>query len=295
MASKTNDYLWDGERHKVPERDTQRAKLYEAERVAFGEDFTRVIGDGSMEAVEEFVRRVESSQTWINLLANSGRTPIKGGLRLRDGRRNRSASANAFELTLPRWSRTAPIVLHEMAHAATPGGGHNWPFAAAYLILVGRFVSAEARDKLKAQFRKDKVRFAPPRKFSPEHLAKLRAQGFKLAAARQGPKPAVGELTPEMIQAGTVVFHVTRAKSDAPFEVVRKVAKGPVTHVTWAPDGPVVSWESGYGVRFDAGRMFPAEAPALERAAQLNRERAQLLLAAAARQLLVAAAARGES
>lgn len=184
------NYLWDDSYHKVAKRDTQRQKLYDAERKAFGEDFKRILGDGSMGAVEEFVRRVESSQTWQQLLARSGVRPLSNGLLLKDGRRNRRASANRWQVTLPRWARTAPVILHEMAHSATPDDvGHNWPFAAAYLVLVGRFIGAEARDKLRAAFKAAKVRHTPPRKMSPEHLAKLRAQGFKLAAARQAPKP----------------------------------------------------------------------------------------------------------
>jgi hypothetical protein len=46
-------------------------------------------------------------------------------------------------------------------------------------------MGAEARDKLKAGMKKHRVRFTPPRKFSEEHMAKLRAQGHRLAAAKK--------------------------------------------------------------------------------------------------------------
>lgn len=292
----TKNYRWEDTDHKVAVRDTQRQKLYNAERKAFGEDFTRILGDGSMAAVEEFVRRVESSETWLLLLAKSNRKPINGGLQLKDGRRNRSASANAGELTLPRWARTAPVILHEMAHSATPGAQHNWPFAAAFLALVGRFLGAEVRDKLKAAFKAGKVRYTPPRKMSPEHFAKLRAQGFKLAAARTAPKPELGELTVDLIKEGTVLFQVIREKSDLPFGVRRKVVKAVPRTVAWSKDVPVVSFKDSWTAsKFDVTRMFLSEVRALERAAQLNRERAQQLLAAAEHQEIIAKAARGVS
>jgi hypothetical protein len=180
----TRYYRWDGRPHQIQVRDSQRAKVYAAERAAFGAEWGEKIDDGSLEAVSRYVRQVEGSATWRKILKKSELTPIDGGLRVKDGRGCRWARGFRDHVTLPIWARTRPVVLHEMAHAATgENAKHHWPFAAAYLMLVGTFMGAAARDRLKAEFRKQRVRFAPPRVFTPEHWAALRAHGFKLAAA----------------------------------------------------------------------------------------------------------------
>lgn len=293
----TSSYKWEGDTHKVPSRDTQRQKVYTAERAAFGKDFSAPLGDGSMRAVEQFVRKVEASQTWNTLLAKSGLTPLRDGLELKDGRRTRIARGGRYHLSLPRWARTAPVILHEMAHAGTgPAAQHNWPFAAAFLILVGRFIGAEARDRLKAEFKKHKVKFTPPRKFSPEHLAKLKAQGYRLAAARGQVKPEPGTLTPEMIRAGTVLFRVKRDKHN-PYTVVKMTANRSPKPDTYRNDGGLTIGVGrvGYGgsVRFDPTMMFLSEAQAQDRAAELNRAWAAEIISAADQQELIAKAARG--
>lgn len=187
-------YWWEGGWHKIPKRDTQKAKLYAAERIAFGRTFAQLLDgkdgrQGHLDDVMSFVRQVESSATWLKLLAKSHLKPWPGGLAVQDGRGCRMARGGRSYLVLPMWARTKPVILHEMAHSATPGAGHGWPFAAAFLVLVGQFLGAQARDALKASFRKGRVRFTPPRKFSAEHMAKLRAHGHKLAAMRRGEVP----------------------------------------------------------------------------------------------------------
>jgi hypothetical protein len=170
--------FWDGGTVKVPKRDNQRSKLYEAERAAFGSDFRALLSDGDLQAAIRFVRQVESSKTWDDLVAQSGRSKIQ--LTVKDGR---------GRLVLPRWARTKPVILHEMAHAVVPEARHNWLFCLIFLKLVGVFIGAEARDRLKAQFKAHRVRFRPQRQMSPETLLRLRAQGQKLAARRAEQQP----------------------------------------------------------------------------------------------------------
>lgn len=178
-------YQWDGKPHRLKIRDSQKSKVYAAERRAFDAEWGDKIEDGDLAATVRYVRQVEASATWRKILAKSGLRPIAHGLEIADGRGCRSARGSRTRLTLPVWARTRPVILHEMAHAATGDRvKHNWPFAAVYLLLVGTFMGSAARDRLKEEFRKARVRFTPPRRFSAEHLAKLRAHGFALAAAR---------------------------------------------------------------------------------------------------------------
>src|SRR5688572_27898103 len=155
MAIRKRTYFWDGEKHTIPIRDNQKGRLYKAERVLRGEH-TLPIGDRDMESVIAFVRKVEASETWAELLRRSWK--VRGVvLDVKDGRACRVARGGFNHLVLPRWARQVDVVLHEMAHAATPGTKHNWPFAAAFLMLVARFIGGDARDRLKASFKEHGV------------------------------------------------------------------------------------------------------------------------------------------
>lgn len=173
------DYEWDEEMYQIPLRDSQKGKVYNAESILP----RRQIGDASLEAVTAYVRRVEASTTWRKLLLRSGLLPVV--LEVRPGNGCSWARGGRFRLTLPQWARSEAVVLHEMAHAATPGAGHNWPFAAAFLSLVQTFMGKEAAKVLKASFKECRVKYKAPRKLTPERLAQLRALGQRLAASRR--------------------------------------------------------------------------------------------------------------
>lgn len=178
-------YQLNGLVYDLPKRDSQKAKLYRAERRAFGAAFGEKLEDGSIPAVTRFVRRVEASKTWSKLLREAGKAlfPIK----VDDGRGCRIARGG-YWIRLPRWARTIPVILHEMAHVARPAANHNWPFAEAYVRLVSRFIGVEAAASLKRAFKDAGVRIRPKKTFSPEVREKLRARGLALAAARQNPQ-----------------------------------------------------------------------------------------------------------
>lgn len=208
--TQTRKLYWRGKDWDIPVWDTQRKKVYESEREAFvgearytGETYGWgcLYRDGDMGEVRKLVKKITASATWKKLLKDSGTRfhPIE----VADGRGTRVARGGYGFLNLPRWARTLPVILHELAHASVPKAAHHWPFAAAYLALVARFLGAAERDNLKAAFRAHKVRFTPPRQISPERLAQLRALGTSLAAARRatpsglspaapGPDPATG-------------------------------------------------------------------------------------------------------
>lgn len=133
--------------------DQQRATLYRAED---GVDSGRSFAD--LDAVQEFVDQVTSSAYWERI---PGAPQV---VVVRDGRGRRHACANetwfGAELRLPRWSRSARVVLHELAHTITPRGaaGHGPEFAACYVRLVERFLSWEHGEALRAAFRLGGVR-----------------------------------------------------------------------------------------------------------------------------------------
>lgn len=178
----TFKYRLRGRVYDLPTRDSQRGKLYAAERAAFSVSFYAIVGDGSLAAVEKVVRRIESSETWKKLLVERygyarGRLDVSWA--------HSGAWGTSGQVRFSRASRSLPIILHEMSHAARSGARHNWPFAEAYLRLVSRFIGVKEAAALKAAFKARGVRWTPKKTFSPEVREKLRQRGLALAAMRR--------------------------------------------------------------------------------------------------------------
>lgn len=92
----------------MPPRDNQRHKVYMSETIALRHEPKM-----SLDEIEAMVRRIESTTLWSTL--TDGRTwPVQ----VKDGRGRRRAGGSGKFITLPRWSRTPSIVLHELAHTA---------------------------------------------------------------------------------------------------------------------------------------------------------------------------------
>ena len=128
--------------------DSQRAKLYKAEREAFAGDAEYITPDEALELV---------SKVWAlspGLLSAPG---------VRFSRKKNFGAAHytgwCHEITFHTDSIKAWVVVHEVAHAVErKGAAHGPEFARAYLGLVERTFGFEARERLGASFRKHKVR-----------------------------------------------------------------------------------------------------------------------------------------
>jgi len=160
-------------------RDTQRAKLYRAERstAAFQRrPFTTMV------EVWAYLERIERDR-WFR--RHFGRWRF----RAHDGRGRRRGAANTTGwLTLPRFARHPQYILHEVAHCVAPAGcQHDYRYAAVYLKLVRHFLGAEAHAELRAAFKANRVRYSPPRQLSAETLARLRERCVSMRAAA-GPR-----------------------------------------------------------------------------------------------------------
>lgn len=181
-------------------RDMQKAKLYRAEREAFGFGFSAVVrydrhsGRHSSEMTlpdcEAFIDKV-CCDAWVR------RTFGTIAPRVADGRGTRIARGSPDRINLPRWARTKPVILHELAHGLTrkaygpSPAPHGWEFASVYLRLVQHFLGKDRADQLRAAFKKHRVRTAPKRTrpMSDEAKAILRARlaGYRAAAAEPAP------------------------------------------------------------------------------------------------------------
>lgn len=169
------------------ERDSQRKKLYTAERLAFGAVAAAKVRHETVADIERYVRHVCSLkrvlQSWPK--ARLDTWPIE----VRDGRGRSRAGGNQYCILMPKWSRSSWVILHEMAHSIhlrTYRGVayHGWQYAEIYLRLVLLVLGRDAHDALKAAFKAGHVRYSKPKTrapLSPERKAQLVAT---LAAAR---------------------------------------------------------------------------------------------------------------
>ena len=161
-------------------RDTQRSKLYAAESVVHGDKFESVAD--MQRYVDKLVGRAWFKRRWPNVTS----------IEVRDGRGRSRAGAysRGGYITMPRWSRYEEVVLHEVAHIVTDYqhgtnlAAHGWQFAHNLIELVHYHMGKDEADKMKASFRKAKVRFSEPKKRAPLSDEQRSANIERLAKAR---------------------------------------------------------------------------------------------------------------
>jgi putative metallohydrolase (TIGR04338 family) len=155
-------------------RDSQRSKLYKAERAAFG-----LVPEGAPEVSPEQVAAQAAAvlgSTWVR--EHFPRAPRSVEIR---PHRTAACAGTGYVRMSPWARRNWWVLLHELAHVlirSTPGwyglAAHGREFAAAYLGLV-RELRGEAEAKtLKLAFRAYGVKFTPKRQLTPEQRAALR-------------------------------------------------------------------------------------------------------------------------
>lgn len=140
--------------------DTQRTRLYEAERHVdgfFDVDFQ------SLDEVDRFIKTVMKRKYWTDRtlvrrykLLSSSVVYAEGG----------QLNYRLAQFNLPQWAWTKQIIAHEMAHAMCPPepnftkqprAAHGREFAGTYLYLTGKICGAETKRQLRAQFLKHNV------------------------------------------------------------------------------------------------------------------------------------------
>lgn len=186
------EHTYKGKTYDIPYRDSRRQKCYDGERACFGYSMGAPIDkDRSLEAAEAFATKVLNSAAWMRLRKDHGKLNPAGecwirqrGWKIKDGRGTTFARGGGNRLNLPRWARTKPVILHEIAHCLVgAGNGHHWPFNRAFIDLVNVFMGRETGTKLERCLKAAGAKTRPPKQLSEEHLAKLRAASKKGLAA----------------------------------------------------------------------------------------------------------------
>ena len=153
-------------------RDTQRSKIYKAEHVlgphTLGNQYETVTD------CHKFIMSVMERRTFQRWFPSAAPTLCRG-LEVRPGRGARHAFASSpFAITLPRWARNEPVMIHELCHLVVHHefprkeiAWHGWQFCQTYLKIVGDVLGPEAHRTLTASFKENRVKFASPRQKRP--------------------------------------------------------------------------------------------------------------------------------
>jgi putative metallohydrolase (TIGR04338 family) len=157
-------------------RDTQRSRLYKAERESGLEKHVQTM---TIAEAQRFVDRLLAQKTVRKRFPFAmGRITVVAG-------RGCHAQWYGRRVTLAKWGCNPLVICHEVAHILERrGAAHGWEFAETELWLVRRAMGQEAHDALKAAFKAHRVRSTKPRERKPlseEQKAVLRE---RLVAAR---------------------------------------------------------------------------------------------------------------
>lgn len=165
-------------RPEVRMRDTQRSKVYAAERaLKDAPDFE------TMDQVHRYVEGGVFESTWfknrfpqVTFLAThngGGARKARGGPCYR--RAGSGLLIQGVYMNLPRWARSKLVILHELAHGLTPVtcAAHGREWCQIYLELVGRFMGTETATRLRDSFKAHGVRCLPKRVLSETQKAEM--------------------------------------------------------------------------------------------------------------------------
>lgn len=142
-------------RAKNQPRDSQRSKLYAAERDTRGEHAGRSYKTiDQCQAFADHVTKAAWTKKHMPALALYRRTVQHGG-------GASYARTDHYTIWLPAWARCDMVILHELAHCFVTShryAHHGREFAHAFLRLVRRFIGRDAHAALRQSFRTHRVR-----------------------------------------------------------------------------------------------------------------------------------------
>lgn len=140
-------------------RDSQRQRLYDAERAIFGTHGGRSFR--SIADISAYVREVEASALWREL---GERVGLDRWVEVKDGRGSPRSRAGGRTIKIVRGHRFELVVLHELAHLVTSRrfAAHGPEFVRNYISLVDAFAGSAAARALEDSCGRHGVAVAPP-------------------------------------------------------------------------------------------------------------------------------------
>jgi len=144
----------------ISQRDSQKQKLYDAENRVFD----RSMPYSRIQECQAVVDIICKSRFWKSLLRRNGKHALVGErihcVPVKRGGHTATWDKGDLFIHLPKSSFVKWVIIHELAHGATPSKApsHGPEFARTYLQLVKRFMGQRAYERLLAEFRKGKIR-----------------------------------------------------------------------------------------------------------------------------------------
>ena len=240
---------------RYPKKDSQRQKLYNAERAVFtGSEWD---ADLTEDDVRYEIRRglqwlskkyrgslrsgfTTDTEVHFNFGYGGAKAVYGGGMFLTAHGLVRHESHFSFTpSSKKRW-----IVLHELAHAVDPRlhpeydgdrRGHGWCFADVYLALVQHYFGVAWAKKLRTEFRTGKVRYRPKRNRNatpPKGNLPIREKATTVFVARPVERRSIP--VPE-----GVVYATRRSHCVATVEGIQRRSLDDGRYGIWVEDGEV--------------------------------------------------------
>ena len=132
-------------------RDTDRAKVYEAEWTAeklfdCPGEAVKIHGSTIVIPAERKFGQVEDIQIYVDKVLAHISKPLGIEVRKRKGAKKAHYEHDTNTIAIPDsdWSRREIVVLHEIAHALAPGDHHGAKFRKAYVDLMTSVLGHEA-------------------------------------------------------------------------------------------------------------------------------------------------------
>lgn len=149
-------------------RDSQRSKVYDAERAAFPSTYDGTLPRLTIDECQRFVDGVCSSPT---IREQYGYTRAAPTIVAGHGNRDRGCyKQRENEIHLPEWTRVHWYVLHELAHALVPPTSerpaHGREWAACYVELLRIYTGRYAVERLTREFKARRVTWKPKRAYT---------------------------------------------------------------------------------------------------------------------------------
>jgi putative metallohydrolase (TIGR04338 family) len=151
-------------------RDSQRSKVYAAERAAFPQRNENLTTAEAQAIIDKW-----SSSAYLRKRYPRAAYPLE----VRDGRGRRNAaylghyspsengylSHGRYAIAIPKWGRSKWVLAHEFAHhlvGMRDGAWHDWKFVEAYLYVVRVFLGKGTEETLKAEMKARRVKWRKP-------------------------------------------------------------------------------------------------------------------------------------
>ena len=164
-------------------RDSDRMKVYRSEWAMQRKMKDSIKNFKSINEAEKRMKQILNSKLW-NELSNGRSVSLIDNKRM--GRRTAGRSCGYMIELSTKTGLDEYTLIHEMTHCLPKCMNHSVQFRINLLKLVSRFISRDAAQFLKSEFKSRKLKLSLPKPRDPESWLKSKRHMEKVRAAREG-------------------------------------------------------------------------------------------------------------